>query len=36
MISKKKVILVCDKNLCTSFGPLVLDFECTLYAEFDV
>lgn len=36
MISKKKVIQVCDKNLCTSFGHLVLDFERTLYAEFDV
>jgi hypothetical protein len=36
MTPKKKVILVCDKNPCTSFGHLVLYFERTLYAEFEV
>ncbi len=36
MVSKKKVVIVCDKNSRTSFGRLALDLERTLFADFDV
>lgn len=36
MKSKKKLLLVCDKNPCTSFGRLTLDTKKALISDFDV
>jgi glycosyltransferase involved in cell wall biosynthesis len=36
MNSKKKVLLVSDKDVCTSFGRLILDFEHALSSDFSV
>lgn len=36
METKKRLLLICDKNPCTSFGRLTLDTKKALNSDYDV